>query len=73
MDSERKPIDNPADALLWLDWTGRFLTGDYAAYAVDVARVLRVVLVNSERQACWIERLEAEIAKSATTPEAENG
>jgi hypothetical protein len=73
VDSERRQIDNPADALLWLDWGGRFLTGDYALCSADCARVLRLILVNSERQACWIERLEAEIAKSATTPEAGNG
>lgn len=73
MESERRQIDNPADALLWPDWGGRFLAGDYALYSADCARVLRLILVNSERQACWIERLEAKIAKSATTPEAGNG
>jgi hypothetical protein len=73
MEGERQVIDNPADALLWLDWGGRFLHGDYATYSADVARVVRAVLANSERQAAYIERLEAEIVKEDEPLEAGNG
>lgn len=73
MEGERQEIDNPADALLWLDRGGRFLPGDYATYSADVARVMRAVLANSERQAAYIERLEAEIVKEDEPREAGNG
>lgn len=73
VDSERQAIDNPADALLWLDWAGRFISGDYALYSADVARVMRAVMANSERQAAYIERLEAEIVKEDEPREAGNG